>query len=44
MGPGENDVLVADVMSLIHHIPLGQLSTFQDLLNATWKRNVIQFT
>lgn len=35
----ESDVLVVDVMPLIRHIPLGQLSTFQDLLNAAWKRS-----
>lgn len=35
--PGENNVLVADFMSLISPIPAGQLSTFQDLLNTAWK-------
>ena len=37
MEPGENNVLVVDVMSLIRLIPMGQLSTFQDLLNAARK-------
>ena len=37
MEPGENNALVVDFMSLMHGIHQGQLSTFQDLLNAAWK-------
>ena len=37
MEPRENNVLVVDFMSLIHRVPMGQLSTLQDLLNTAWR-------
>ena len=47
MEPGEINVLVVNVMSLIRRIPIGQLSTFQVILDAARKhcdRNLIQVT
>ena len=37
MEPGENNVLVVDAISFIRLIPMGQLFTFQDLLNTARK-------